>query len=63
MAEEKMEKVMLCEDDLDNVVGGYSRPFTSCSSRANSVAVTNEEVEKLMSDFALDELEHTNRAR
>ncbi len=62
MAEEKMERVVLSEEELDKTVGGIMAPpklpYGMMYQRA---AAGNEECEKLMSGFAQDKAENIYR--
>ncbi len=61
MTEEKMEKAMLCEEELDKVAGGRPRAISGEYKReANSVSLS-EELEKLMGDSDYSKMEYEVR--
>ncbi len=68
MTEEKMEKAVLCEEELDRVAGGQiwidHLPYRHYRHRAivaNTAAQDSEEAETLMGDFAQSKMEYEVR--
>ncbi len=64
MTEEKMEKAMLCEEELDQVAGGVYRGspiLNSSRNMLNTAALDSEEVEKLMGDSDQSKMEYEAR--